>query len=83
MQPVVRLGLARILNEQFGMRGVKAVAVATDIINHLRAANMDIVKGDWMAGQVDTGKFAWEDIAGSMSAFEDDPRAPWNTPELK
>ena len=84
IQPVVRLKLARILNEQYGMPGAKAVAFATKFIEALRAANMDIVVGDWMANPL-AGKtaFRWEDLAAIMQEFEDDTRAPWNSPELK
>lgn len=83
IHPVVRLGLAKILNEHYGMRGAKAVLVANDIIEHLRAANMDIVMGDWMAGEVEKAPFRWEDLAAMVEGFENDPRAPWNSPELK
>lgn len=83
IQPVVRLALAKILNEHFGMRGVKAGAVATKIIELLREKNFDIVKGDWMAGEADKPKLRWEDLAEIVAGYEAEGRTPWNTPEIQ
>lgn len=81
VQPVVRLALAQVLNEHFGMRGVKAVAVSTKIIELLMDKDVYLVKGDWM--NAEKPEFRWEDLAQTVAAYEEMGYTPWNSPELR
>ena len=82
VQPVVRLGLAQVLHEHFGMRGVKAVAVATKIMELMAEKDLHIIKGDWMNAEK-PAPFRWEDLADNVAAYEEMGYTPWNNPELR
>lgn len=80
IHPIVRLNLALMLSQEYGMSDTKAVDFATKLIKQLRARNMDVVIGDWMAGER-KGGFDWNDIAKVAAEWEE--RKPWSPVELR
>jgi len=81
IHPIVRLNLAQMLHEEYGIRsGEAAVRAANALIGHLRDRRMDVVVGDWMNGERKEG-FDWNDLASLVDELEE--RHPWNSVELR
>lgn len=84
MQPVVQVRLSQLLMSRYRWSAEKAVEEARELTTALRRVGMDIVVGDWMAGEVEANpKFDWNNIARFITEAEADGRTPWNSPELK
>lgn len=78
IHPIIRLNLAQMFVDEYGMGGREAVKAAGALLGHLRDRRMDVVVGDWMEGE--KGGFRWEDIP-SLAA-ELDEMHPWRSVEL-
>jgi hypothetical protein len=87
IHPVIRMRVAQILHDQFGMTPKGAVDTATKLIRILRDNEMDIVMGDWMGNPEEPlqrrSSFTWDDLPRIAQELEESGRAPWDAPELQ
>lgn len=78
IHPIIRLNVAQMFHDEYGLGGKEAVNAAGTLLKHLRDRRMDIVVGDWMEGE--RSQFRWEDIPALVAELEE--RKPWHPVEL-
>lgn len=87
VHPIIRLSVAKMFIEDYGLSRADAFDCAVKLIDRLKARDMDIIRGNWMArAEVltdRTPRFDWNDVARQVEELEASGHAPWNAPELR
>lgn len=81
VSPLIRVRVAQILQRRYGLDSGEAVRVASELIDLLRKANLDIVLATWIddVGKEVTGTDFWGGVRRLMED-EEDGWTPWKPP---
>lgn len=81
----VRTELILMFMQDYGLAPPDARVVARTLLDRMRARDLDVVHGDWMAGEASPGGTGWDDLAALAEGLvvERNGIKPWNPPELQ